>query len=79
VKRTGRGEPIGVVLNICMETTQGNSLCSCLDLKLAKISCSSFYLLCFFSYKIGEQEARIGSAQEEGLVLVGGGRWQGKE
>jgi hypothetical protein len=35
-KRTGRDEAIGTVLDMCMETTQGNSLCSCLYLKLAK-------------------------------------------
>jgi hypothetical protein len=45
VKRTSRDEPIGIVMHICMETTQGNSLCSYLYLKLAKISCFSYYLL----------------------------------
>jgi hypothetical protein len=35
VKRPGRGELIGAVIHICMEITQGNSLCSCLYLKLA--------------------------------------------
>jgi hypothetical protein len=54
VKRTGRDEPIGVVIHICMETTQGNSLCSYLYLKPAKTLC--FYFLCFFFYKIREQE-----------------------
>jgi hypothetical protein len=33
------------------------------------------YLLCFFFYKIGEQEAGTGSAQGVGgLALVGGGK-----
>jgi hypothetical protein len=36
VKRTGRDEPVGVVIHICMETTQGISLCSYLYLKLGK-------------------------------------------
>jgi hypothetical protein len=54
-----------------METTQGNSLCSYLYLKLAKTSCI-FYA--FFFYKIREQEDRIGR-----LVSMGRGRWcQGK-
>jgi hypothetical protein len=71
VKRTGRHEPVGVVIHICMETTQGNYLCSYLYFKLAKISCFSFYLLSFFFYKIGIQEGRIGSG-------VGGlAQWEG--
>jgi hypothetical protein len=48
VKRTGRGKSLGVVIHKCMVTIQGNSLCSYLYLKLAKIPCFSFYLLCFF-------------------------------
>jgi hypothetical protein len=44
VKRTGRDEPVGVVIHICMETTQGISLCSYLYLKVAKMPCFSFYL-----------------------------------
>jgi hypothetical protein len=32
------------------------------------VSCFSFYLLCFFFYKIGEQEGRTGSSwRGEGL------------
>jgi hypothetical protein len=54
-----------------METTQGNSLCSYLYLKLAKISCFSYYLLWFFFYKVGEQERGAGSA-------LGGGGTGGK-
>jgi hypothetical protein len=54
-----------------METTQGNSLYSYLYLKLAKIPCFSFSLLClcFFFYKIREQEGRTGSAC--GVVVEG--------
>jgi hypothetical protein len=51
VKKTGRDEPIWVVVHICMETTQGISLYSCLYLKLAKMPCFSFYFLCFSSTK----------------------------
>jgi hypothetical protein len=57
-----RNEPIGVVIHICMETSQGIPLCSYLHLKLAKTPCFSFSLSCFFFYKIGEQEDRTGSA-----------------
>jgi hypothetical protein len=65
-----------------METTQGNSLCSLLYLKLAKnimFLFLSFMFMGFFFCKIGEQEGRTGSAQEKwGLTPVGWGRWQGK-
>jgi hypothetical protein len=62
-----------------METIQGNSLCSSLYLKLAKTPCFSFYQLCFFFYKIGEQEGGTGSAWRwQGLAPVGGGG-KGKE
>jgi hypothetical protein len=44
VKKTREDEPIGVVVHICMKTTQGNFRCSYLYLKLAKASCFSFYL-----------------------------------
>jgi hypothetical protein len=60
VRRTGRDEPIVVVRHICMETTEGNFLCTYLYLKLAKASCFSF--LCFFFKKIGEQDGRTASA-----------------
>jgi hypothetical protein len=74
VKRTGRDEPAGVVIHICMETTQGNSLYSYLYLKLAKTSCFSSYLLCFFFYEIGEQEGRTGSAGKVRGGVIGTSR-----
>jgi hypothetical protein len=61
VKRTRRNGPIWVIIHIYMDKTQGNSLCNYLYLKLAKISCFSFYLLSVFFYKIGEQDSRTGS------------------
>jgi hypothetical protein len=62
-----------------METAQGNSLCSYLYIKVTKTSSSSFYLLCFFFYKIGEQEHETGSVVLGWvLALVGGGMCQGK-
>jgi hypothetical protein len=61
VKRTGRDEPVGVVIHISMETTQGISLCSYLYLKFAKTPCFSYYVICFLFYKIREQEGGAGS------------------
>jgi hypothetical protein len=48
VKKTRGDEAIRVVVHICIETTHGNSLYSNLYLKLAKMSCFSFYFLSFF-------------------------------
>jgi hypothetical protein len=47
VKRSGRDEPMWVVIHMCMEATLGISLYSYLDLKLAKMLCLSYYLLMF--------------------------------
>jgi hypothetical protein len=64
VKRTGRGESIGVVIHICI-TTQGNSLCG--------------HLYSFFFNKIEEQEDFSG-VREGGLAPEkgGGGGERGK-
>jgi hypothetical protein len=51
VKRTGRDEPIGFVIHICMERAQGISLCSYLCLKLAKMSFFSMFYI-FSSTKL---------------------------
>jgi hypothetical protein len=56
VKRSGRDEPMWVVIHTCMETTLGISLYSYLYLKLAKALCISYYLLCFLFNKIRKQE-----------------------
>jgi hypothetical protein len=72
VKRCVRDETIWVVMYISMETTQGISLYSYLHLKLGNTLCFSFYLICFFFNKIGEQESGIDSAQRQG---GGGGKW----
>jgi hypothetical protein len=61
-----RDKPIGVVIYMCMETTQRISLCSYLYLKLAKRSCFSFCLLSFYFYKNGEKEGGTGSARGQG-------------
>jgi hypothetical protein len=53
VKKTERSESTGVVIHICMGTTQGNSLCSYLYLKLAKHHISHFiFIFYIFFYKM---------------------------
>jgi hypothetical protein len=42
------------------------SLYSYLYLRLAKMICLSYYLLCFLFHKIGEQDGRKGSVQKWG-------------
>jgi hypothetical protein len=61
VKRSGRDESIWVVIHMYMEAMLGISLYSYLYLKLAKVSCLSYYLLGLLFNKIGE-ESRTGSA-----------------
>jgi hypothetical protein len=67
VKRTGRDEPIGVVIHICMETTQVISLCSYLYLKLAKHHVSLIMFFVFSSTKLENRRVE--------QVLRGGGGW----
>jgi hypothetical protein len=62
VKRSGRDEPVWVIIHIYMERTQGISLYSYLYLKLAKTPCFSYYLFWFVFNKIGEQEGGTDSA-----------------
>jgi hypothetical protein len=62
VKKSGRDETIQVVIHMCMEAMLGISLYSYLHLKLAKMLCLSYYLLCFLFNKIGEEEGRTASA-----------------
>jgi hypothetical protein len=64
VKRSGRGEPIWVVIQMCMEAMLGISLYRYPYLEPAKMPCFSYYLLCFFFNNI--EEGRIGSAQRQG-------------
>jgi hypothetical protein len=49
-----------------MEAILGISLYSYLYLKLAKMVCLSYFLLCFLFNKIREQEDGTGSAQNSG-------------
>jgi hypothetical protein len=43
MKKIRGDKPIGVIIHIYIEIPQGNSLCSYLYLKQAKVSCFSFY------------------------------------
>jgi hypothetical protein len=65
-ERSGRDEPMWVVIHMCMEARLGISLYSYLHLKLTKMLCLSYYLLGFLFNKIGEQEGRTGSARKWG-------------
>jgi hypothetical protein len=60
VKKIRGDKLVGVVIHICMDTTQRTPLCSYAYLKLAKMSCFSFYLLPFFFYKSREEEGGTG-------------------
>jgi hypothetical protein len=65
VKRSGRDEPMWVVIHMCMEAMLGISMYSYLYLKLAKMLCISYYHLCFLFNKIGE-DGRTSSAWKPG-------------
>jgi hypothetical protein len=65
VKSTGIDEQIGIVIHICMKTSQGILLYSYLYLKLAKMPCFSYDLFCW---------GVCGGIQ----ALAGVGKWQGK-
>jgi hypothetical protein len=73
MKKIRGDEPIGVIIHIYMETSQGNSLCSYHYLKL---KCHDFHFIfsLFFFYKIGKQEDRMGPVQGGGLAPVEVGR-----
>jgi hypothetical protein len=70
VKRSGRDEPMWVVIHKCMEAMPGICLYSYLYPKLAKMLCPSYYLLCFLFNKIGAQEGERGSARKRGWEVV---------
>jgi hypothetical protein len=65
VKRSGKDEPIQVVIHMCMEAMLGISLYSYPYLKPGKMLCLFYYCLCLLFNKIGE-EGRTGSAWEQG-------------
>jgi hypothetical protein len=49
---------------MCVEATLGISPYSYIYLKLEKMLCLSYYLLCFLFNRIQEEEGRTGSAQK---------------
>jgi hypothetical protein len=55
VKRSGRDEPVRVIIHMYMEAMLGLSLYSYLYLKLAKMLCLYYYLLCLLFNKIGSE------------------------
>jgi bacteriorhodopsin len=61
VKRSGRDEPVGVVIHMCMEAMLGIFRYRYFGLSLAKMLCLSYYLVYYLFNKIGE-EGRTGSA-----------------
>jgi hypothetical protein len=74
VKRSGRDEAIWVVIPMYKEPMLGISLYSYLYLKLAKMLCLSYYLLCFLFNKI-EEEGRTSSAWKQGEMGEGKECW----
>jgi hypothetical protein len=54
-EETGRDEPVGVVIHICMGTTQGSSPCNYLYLNLAKMASFSFI---FYAFSFTKSENR---------------------
>jgi hypothetical protein len=76
VKRTGRGKSVGAIIHICMEITQGYSLCNYLCLKLAKHRVSRFIFYVFSSAKL---ENRIVEQVLPGGVLAPVGGEYGRE
>jgi uncharacterized membrane protein YgcG len=77
VKRSGRDEPVQVVIYLCMEAMLRISLYSYLHPKPAKMLSLSYYLLSFLFNKIGE-EGRTGSAWKPGGGGVEGGGGKGE-
>jgi hypothetical protein len=66
-------KPIGVIIHLYMEISQGNFLCSYLFSNKLKYQVF-IYLFSFFFYKIREQVGGAGPAQGGGMAPVGGGR-----
>jgi hypothetical protein len=78
IKKYRRDKPIGVIIRMYMELSQGNYLCNYLYLQQAKMSCFAFYFFLFFFYKIVELEGRTGTARG-GVGTSGRGELAGKE
>jgi hypothetical protein len=65
VWRSSRDEPMWIAIYMHIETMLVISLYSYLYLKLAKMLCLSYYLLCFLFNKIRELEEGTGSSQKQ--------------
>jgi hypothetical protein len=79
--RREEDETIGVATHTCVETTQGNSLCSYLYVKLSKTLVFLFIFYVFSSTKLENRKAKqILPECVWGcwVALVGGRRWWGK-
>jgi hypothetical protein len=70
MKENSRDEPIGIILHIYMEISLGNSLCSYLYLKLAKMSFFSFFF--FYSTKSENKRVEQVLPRREGWHQCGG-------
>jgi hypothetical protein len=72
MKWSGRDEPMWIAIHKCMEAMLGMSLYSYLYLKLAKMLCLSYCLLCFLLNKFRE-EGGTGSSWKLGFRVRWGG------
>jgi hypothetical protein len=70
VKRSGRDEPMWVVIHKCIEATQEISLYNYLHLKPAKMICFSFYVVCFFLNKRARQVLPWGWGRRHGMKTM---------
>jgi hypothetical protein len=75
VKRSGRNEPIWVVIHICLETTQGISQYGYLHLRLAKAP-RFFKKIIFYVFSSTKSENRRAIEAGEGKKWGG---WRGGE
>jgi hypothetical protein len=75
VKRTGRSKSLAASIHICMGTTQGNSLCSYLYLKVVKHHVSCFICYVFPPTKPENRKAEQVLPRERGTL----GSWHRRE
>jgi hypothetical protein len=66
VKRSGRDEPIQVVIHMFMKAMLGISLYSYLYLKVAKMLWLSYYPFCFLFHKTGDRAEQVLPGSEGG-------------
>jgi hypothetical protein len=78
MKKNRGDEPVGIIMHIYMEISQGTSLCSNLYHKQSKMSIFFFFPFFFFFYRTREQKDGTGPAGSGGGIS-GREKWQGKE